>query len=1144
MYRCRILLLILTVYCSSLVAQIDEDGQQLIGVELQCNNLDQSFFEADIESLLRAYSFTNSDMSCNGSVTYVANSLSFNFPAQCDEPLEVSLEIDCNGTIVSISVDIVVVDTEGPFDYTTDPTLENPNVERQECDKTTLDVDIQNWIADIEANNLNGNQVFADNCDDPSDLVISLDPSTDPTPFDFFNCVAGSYEITFNVYDQCGNTEEFELLYHIDNSSPFEKDPPGLTTFSCDFGRPDRTQKEIQNWIRNIESNGQGGLEYFGHDCTEDLGIAQAITVVSSTVPEPTDYPQGMSEAFEIEFEIEDPCGNIFTWIGTIEILSCDHCGDVNTIFCDTCERSDPIFPSGCKLCDPVALTDGFQSCIPTCPAPCPAITDGSQPTTLCGSPGNLPHNMSWFAFVASATSLELKLEIENCYSGQGVEVGIYDSCDFTECVIWSGGCTATGGIFTGDNFIVNQTYYLFIDGCEGDDCLYTITLDGLDQLGLPEMDAVTAYSPIRDMMLTDNFDDPANPENASLSGDCSVANKVTVCPGEEIQFSVVHQGNPDSPVDMLQDACNEYVETFNTVFFWTTTWMGDIEHDPSEDGGGFIPLISLPDSVGVYEICLESISFICDPKFGPVCLEVHVVNSIIFYTDNDGDGFGTSDSPTQACIQPINTSFKAGDCNDNNVAINPDAAEIPGNGIDENCDGVDVLSSHCGQPGTIFCETCEESDPIFPSGCKLCDPVALTDGYQSCNPTCRAPCIAITDGSQPSPLCGSIGNEPHNMSWFAFVATAAELSLTIELEDCFAGQGLEAGIYDSCDFNECAIWTGGCTATGGIYSSNDFNVGQTYYLFVDGCEGDDCLYTISLDGLDQLGLPEIADLTAFSTSRQEMLVYNLDDPAMPDPTGICGIANKVTVCPGEEIQFGVLHQGDPNSPIPGYRPFCNRYTEILEGDFIWRTNWMADIEHNPTEDGGGVIPPITLPDSAGIYEICLEAITFECDPRFGPVCLEVQVNNNNPQNFYTDNDGDGFGAEGSLFMACNPQANAVTGAGDCDDSNPDINPGATEIPNNGIDENCDGEDATTSTLEINGQQLQVYPNPVINVLHVDYDNSGLSYSILGSDGKVHMTGTLHNNEINVSSLPSGLFIIRFADKVSRETAILRVVKL
>ncbi len=57
------------------------------------------------------------------------------------------------------------------------------------------------------------------------------------------------------------------------------------------------------------------------------------------------------------------------------------------------------------------------------------------------------------------------------------------------------------------------------------------------------------------------------------------------------------------------------------------------------------------------------------------------------------------------------------------------------------------------------------------------------------------------------------------------------------------------------------------------------------------------------------------------------------------------------------------------------------------------------------------------------------------------PVCLE----------HCTDNDGDGFGdpaSPGCTYVYL-----------DCDDSNPDINPLATEIAENGIDEDCDGID-------------------------------------------------------------------------------------
>ncbi len=66
---------------------------------------------------------------------------------------------------------------------------------------------------------------------------------------------------------------------------------------------------------------------------------------------------------------------------------------------------------------------------------------------------------------------------------------------------------------------------------------------------------------------------------------------------------------------------------------------------------------------------------------------------------------------------------------------------------------------------------------------------------------------------------------------------------------------------------------------------------------------------------------------------------------------------------------------------------------------------------------------------------------------------------NHGANTFYRDADQDGFGNENIILRTCdsNPPTGYVATSGDCDDTRANVYPGATEIPCNGIDDNCNG---------------------------------------------------------------------------------------
>ncbi len=80
---------------------------------------------------------------------------------------------------------------------------------------------------------------------------------------------------------------------------------------------------------------------------------------------------------------------------------------------------------------------------------------------------------------------------------------------------------------------------------------------------------------------------------------------------------------------------------------------------------------------------------------------------------------------------------------------------------------------------------------------------------------------------------------------------------------------------------------------------------------------------------------------------------------------------------------------------------------------------------------------------------------------------------------WYFDSDNDGYGNLSITTQASTQPAGFVPNSSDCNDGNPNINPGATDIPDDGIDQDCNGSDAISG----GGGGDSNYPNRVIDVI-------------------------------------------------------------
>ena len=137
----------------------------------------------------------------------------------------------------------------------------------------------------------------------------------------------------------------------------------------------------------------------------------------------------------------------------------------------------------------------------------------------------------------------------------------------------------------------------------------------------------------------------------------------------------------------------------------------------------------------------------------------------------------------------------------------------------------------------------------------------------------------------------------------------------------------------------------------------------------------------------------------------------------------------------------GLLPMTDYEIRIDASFEGCGPLTTILScrtADFIDADDDGVGSELDCDDNNDNIFP--------GNIETC-DGIDNDCDGEIDEGLTVVT--------YFEDADGDGFGNGAVMLDSCTEIAGFVTDNTDCDDNNPDVNPSATELRYNGLDDDC-----------------------------------------------------------------------------------------
>lgn len=485
----------------------------------------------------------------------------------------------------------------------------------------------------------------------------------------------------------------------------------------------------------------------------------------------------------------------------------------------------------------------------------------------------------------------------------------------------------------------------------------------------------------------------------------------------------------------------------------------------------------------------------------------------VTYYQDTDGDNYGNVSVTLSSCSVPQGYVLDSTDCNDQNSAIHPGVLDIPGNGIDEDCSGFDapIVAAQLG----LY-------EFTQPSGCPV---LANTVTTQPAN-------ASFSIYTNVGGSCTAAANVFNNNTW----NTTGTINLnnynefSVQADSCF-GLSLTklAFTHKVSNVNTIPTWHlrssvdnfANDIASDSITTNVILN--DTVILGAAFANLNQVTFRFYITGISTAGATwrnDNVSLWGFINSVQPQTFYaDTDGDGFGDASNTllsctlpAGYSTNNTDCDDSNAQINPNTIWYLDSDQDGYGDPMNFTTScltppgtVLNGDDCDDTNAQLNLldMYYVDADGDG------FGDEATGVETCAQpantvTVGGDCDdandqiyPGATEICddLDNNCDGNTDEGlpsitYYEDLDEDGFGSNVSLVSCDSLGAGYALTTGDCDDANDQVYPGATEVLDNGIDENCDGFDNYAGLTGVSVLSMALTPNPSEDVVTITVSNN------------------------------------------------------